>query len=216
MTIRVMLLDDHAVVRTGYRRLVDAEPDMTVVAEAASADEACAALRQTMVDVAVVDLSLRGGSGIEAITHLLARQPSLRALVFSMHEQPEFAIQALKAGALGYLTKYAEPTEMLGGIRRVFRRERVLSDVLAQSIALQTLDGGSPMNRLTPREFEVLRLTVQGEGTFCIATQLHLSPKTVFNHMSTIRQKLEVNGDMALFQLAARHGLMEMPAERAS
>lgn len=211
MNIRVMLLDDHAVVRTGYRRLVDAEPDMTVVAEAATAEEACAALRQGPVDVAVVDLSLRGGSGIEAIVRMLGRDPDLRALVFSMHEQPGFAVQALKAGAMGYLTKYAEPAEMLEGIRRVHRGERVLSDLMAQSIALQALDGGSPMNRLTPREFEVLRLTVQGEATVRIASQLHLSPKTVFNHMSAIRQKLEVSGDMALYQLAARHGLTAVP-----
>lgn len=211
MTIRVMLLDDHAVVRTGYRRLVDAEGDMVVVAEAASAEEACAFLWKESVDVAVVDLSLRCSSGIEAIVRLLARQPSLRALVFSMHDEAEFAVQALKAGALGYLTKYAEPAEMLEGIRRVSRGERVLSDTMAQSIALQTLDGGSPMNRLTPREFEILRLTVQGEATIRIASQLHLSPKTIFNHMSAIRQKLEVSGDMALFQLAARHGLMALP-----
>ncbi|GAB2180481.1 response regulator transcription factor [Denitratisoma sp. agr-D3] len=212
MTIRVMLLDDHAVVRTGYRRLVDAEGDMVVVAEAASAEEACAFLRAEAIDVAVVDLSLRCGSGIEAITRLLARQPTLRAMVFSMHDEPDFAVQALKAGALGYLTKYAEPTEMLDGIRRVFRGERVLSPTMAQSIALQSLDGGSPMHRLTPREFEILRLTVQGEATIRIASQLHLSPKTIFNHMSAIRQKLEVSGDMALFQLAARHGLIAAPA----
>ena len=211
MTIRVLLLDDHAVVRTGYRRLVDGEPDMKVVAEAATAEEACAQLRAERVDVAVVDLSLRCGSGIEAIVRLQARQPSLRALVFSMHDEAEFAVQALKAGALGYLTKYAEPAEMLEGIRRVSRGERVLSDAMAQSIALQTLDSGSPMNRLTPREFEILRLTVQGEATSRIATQLHLSQKTIFNHMSAIRQKLEVSGDMALFQLAARHGLMALP-----
>ena len=185
--INVLLLDDHAIVRNGYLRLIDAEPDMCVVAQAATSDEAYACLLSGGIDVAVVDLSLRGASGIEAIRRFLARDPQLRVMVLSMHDSPGYVTQAIRAGARGYLTKSSEPAAMLDAIRQVACGRRVLSPDIAQTLAAASLDGDSLMTRLTPREFEVLRMAATGEATQQIATHMHLSPKTVLNHLSMVR-----------------------------
>ena len=213
--LNVLLLDDHAVVRTGYRRLIDAEPDLRVVAEASTTDEAYALLQQGGIDVAVVDLSLKGASGVEAIRRFLARDPLLRVMVLSMHDSPGFVTQAMRAGALGYLTKSSEPADMLDGIRAVARGRRVLAPEIAQTLADAALDGNALLNRLTPREFEVLRMAATGEATQQIASQMHLSPKTVLNHLSMVRQKLEADSDFKLLRLAVRHGLVDLTGEAA-
>lgn len=210
--IRILLVEDHAVVRNGYRRLLDAEQDMRVVAEAASADEAYACLVAGGVDLAVVDLNLKGGSGIEAIRRMLAREPGLRVLVISMHDNPSFVTQAMRAGALGYLTKNSEPEEMLTGLREVAAGRRVLSEDVARAVATAALEGETPLTRLTPREFDVLRLAARGESPGTIARSMHLSQKTIHNHLSAIRQKLEADNDFKLLQLAARYGLIDWSA----
>lgn len=208
--IRIILVDDHAVVRTGYRRLLDAEPGLQVVGEAASADEANALIMRVATDVAVVDLSLRGSSGIEAIRRMLARQPTLKVLVLSMHEGAGHITQALRSGALGYLTKYSEPGDVIDGIRRVATGKRVFSPEIAQVLAEEALDGDGALAHLTPREFEVLRMLAHGESANCIASSMHLSPKTVLNYLTLIRQKLNADNDFKLLHLAARHGLVDM------
>jgi DNA-binding NarL/FixJ family response regulator len=208
--IRIILVDDHAVVRTGYRRLLDAEPGLQVVGEAASADEANALIMHVAADVAVVDLSLRGSSGIEAIRRMLARQPDLKVLVLSMHEGAGHITQALRSGALGYLTKYSEPGDVIDGIRRVATGKRVFSPEIAQVLAEEALDGDGALAHLTPREFEVLRMLAHGESANCIASSMHLSPKTVLNYLTLIRQKLNADNDFKLLHLAARHGLVDM------
>ncbi len=213
--LNVLLLDDHAVVRTGYRRLIDAEPDLRVVAEASTTDEAYALLQRGGIDVAVVDLSLKGASGVEAIRRFLARDPQLKVMVLSMHDSPGFVTQAMRAGALGYLTKSSEPADMLDGIRAVARGRRVLAPEIAQTLADAALDGNALLNRLTPREFEVLRMAATGEATRQIASQMHLSPKTVLNHLSMVRQKLEADSDFKLLRLAVRHGLVDLNGEAA-
>ncbi|AVZ79346.1 DNA-binding response regulator [Zoogloeaceae bacteirum Par-f-2] len=207
-----MLLDDHAVVRSGYRRLLDAEPGFEVVAEAATCDEAYACLQRGGVDVAVVDISLRGSSGIEAIRRMLARAPELRILVLSMHDNPGYITQAMRAGAVGYLTKSCEPAEMFDAIRAAAGGRRTLSPEVAQSLATAALDGEHGLSRLTPREFEVLRMAAGGDSAATIARRMHLSQKTVLNHMSTIRQKLEADNDFKLLRLAMCHGLVDLPA----
>jgi DNA-binding NarL/FixJ family response regulator len=135
MTIRILLVEDHAVVRNGYRRLFDAEDDMCVVGEAASADEAYARLVEHGADLAIVDLNLRGSSGIDAIRRMLAREPGLRVLVISMHDNPSYVTQAMRVGALGYLTKNSEPAELLDAIHDVAAGRRVLSPDVAQALA---------------------------------------------------------------------------------
>ncbi|PKO86516.1 MAG: DNA-binding response regulator [Betaproteobacteria bacterium HGW-Betaproteobacteria-12] len=205
-----MLVDDHAVVRTGYRRLLDAEPGLQVVGEAASADEANALVLRTAADVALVDLSLRGSSGIEAIRRMLARRPELKVLVLSMHEGAGHVTQALRSGAMGYLTKYCEPADVIDGIRRVAAGKRIFSPEITQVLAEEAVDGDGALSQLTPREFEVLRMLVHGESTSGIASNMHLSPKTVLNYLTLIRQKLNADNDFKLLHLAARHGLVDM------
>jgi DNA-binding NarL/FixJ family response regulator len=208
--IRVILVDDHAVVRTGYHRLLDAEPGIQVVGEAATADEANALVVRSEPDVALVDLSLKGSSGIEAIRGMLARQPKLRVLVLSMHDSAGHVTQALRSGAHGYLTKYCEPDDVISGIRRIAAGKRVFSPEIAEVLAREAIEGDAPLANLTPREFEVLRMLVQGESAGDIANSMHLSPKTVLNYLSLIRQKLDADSDFKLLHLAARHGLVDI------
>lgn len=208
--IRVILVDDHAVVRTGYHRLLDAEPGIQVIGEAATADEANALVVRVEPDVALVDLSLKGSSGIEAIRGMLARHPRLRVLVLSMHDSAGHVTQALRSGAHGYLTKYCEPDDVISGIRRIAAGKRVFSPEIAEVLAREAIEGDAPLANLTPREFEVLRMLVQGESAGDIANSMHLSPKTVLNYLSLIRQKLDADSDFKLLHLAARHGLVDI------
>lgn len=208
--IRIALIDDHAVVRTGYRRLLGAEDDFEVVGEAASAGEANALVLRTQPDVALLDLSLKGSSGIEAMRGMLARQPELAVLVLSMHDGAGHVTQALKCGARGYLTKYCEPEEVIDGIRRVAAGRRAFSPEIAEVLAGEALGSDGPLTQLTPREFEVLRMLAHGESASGIASSMCLSPKTVLNYVSLIRQKLDTDSDFKLLHLAARHGLVDL------
>ena len=208
--IRILLVDDHAIVRNGYRRLLDAEPGLQVVGEAARADEANEVMLRTAPDVALVDLSLKGSSGFEAIRGMLARRPELKVLVLSMHEEAGHITQALRCGALGYLSKHCEPDEVIDGIRRIASGKRVFSPEIAQILACESAGGDGAFDQLTPREFEVLRMMVQGASSNTIATSMQLSPKTILNYLSLIRQKLEVDNDFKLLHLAARHGLLTL------
>jgi DNA-binding NarL/FixJ family response regulator len=183
---------------------------MQVVGEAARADEANALVLRTTPDVALVDLSLKGSSGIEAIRGMLARRPELKILVLSMHEDAGHVTQALRSGALGYLTKHCEPDDVIDGIRRIAAGKRVFSPEIAQVLANEAVDGETAFKHLTPREFEVLRMLVHGESAGEIANSMQLSPKTVLNYLSLIRQKLNVESDFKLLHLAARHGLVDM------
>jgi len=209
--IRLLLVDDHAVVRAGYRRLFDAEAWCRVVAEAADADAAYARLLDSAPDVAVVDLSLRGGSGLDAIRRMLARRSDLKVMVLSMHESAGHVRQAMRAGALGYMSKRSEPEAIFDAIRGVALGRRMLAPDIAQLLAQDALDGAGLADRLTPREFDVLRLLAAGEATASVAALLHLSPKTVVNHLSAVRQKLGAQSDLHLFRIAAGHGLVDLP-----
>ena len=207
--IRIILIDDHAVVRTGYRRLLSAEPDFEVVGEAANASEANALVQKLQPDVALVDLSLKGSSGLETIRSILARHSGLRILVLSMHDSHGHITQALKCGAHGYLTKHSEPEEVIAGIRSVVSGARVFSSDIAHLVGSEPVDGNPVIQSLTPREFEVLRLLVHGESAHDIASSMHLSPKTVLNYLTLIRQKLDADNDFKLMHLAARLGVVE-------
>jgi DNA-binding NarL/FixJ family response regulator len=213
--IRIILVDDHAVVRRGYRRLLSAEPDFDIVGEAANASEANALAQQMQPDVAVVDLVLKGSSGLEAIGGMLARHARMRILVLSMHDSAGHLTQALKAGAHGYLTKHSEPEDVIEGIRRVNRGMRVISPDIANVAIDELIGSDAALRQLTPREFEMLRLLVHGESTQEIAISMHLSPKTVLNYLTQIRQKLDVNNDFKLMHLAARLGIVNFGNARA-
>lgn len=208
--IELLLIDDHAVVRQGYRRLMERRPDLHVAAEAADAEEALQCLRTHPIDLIVLDLSLPGMGGIELTRRILQRYPEMRILVFSMHRDPLFASQALRAGALGYITKSSTPETLIQAIYKVARNEKVLSPDIAPEMALSLLDGESnPAGELSPREFEVLRLLLGGRSVDEIAAILKISPKTVQNTHYQIKAKLGVRSDFELARLAMKFKLIE-------
>jgi two-component system, NarL family, invasion response regulator UvrY len=210
--IRLLLVDDHAVVREGYRRLLERRGDLLIVAEAASAAEAQLAFREHEPDVVVVDLSLPDMGGVELIQRLMQRHAQARVLAFSMHRDPLYARQALKAGALGYVTKSSPPEVLVQAVYRVARGERTLSPDIAPDLALQLLDGEAhPTQTLSPREFEILRLLLAGRSTEAIAEALHISPKTAQNSHYQIKAKLGVRSDIELVRLAMKWGLVDAP-----
>ena len=209
-TIRIMLADDHAVVRSGLRRLLEQRQGLEVVAEAESGELAYRLFGECNPDVAVMDLSMPGMGGMEAVRRILARYPSARILVFSMHENASFATQALKAGARGYVAKTGAPDELVAAIQEVAKGKTYLSSVIAQKIAIQSLDGGSdPTSQLSAREFEVFRMVAEGLSADDIATKLKISQKTVANYLTLIKQKLGVSTPIEMLRLAMRHGVID-------
>lgn len=211
MSFRVMLVDDHAVVRTGYRRLLELEGDMRVVAEHASAEDAYADLPRLLpggLDVLVLDLSMPRGSGLAALDRIGQRWPLLQVLVFSMHDSPAMVQQALKAGAAGYVTKSNEPEVLVQALRRVALGERgVLSADIRAEVAAPAAP--PPHLGLSPREFEVLRGLVEGLTLEDIGARLHIATKTVSNLQTMIRQRLGVSTAVELLRYAQAHGLFE-------
>ncbi|MEK8049349.1 response regulator transcription factor [Ideonella sp. DXS22W] len=210
--VRVMLVDDHAIVRAGYRRLLDLEPGFAVVAECGDGDAAFAQLqrmadaRPPAVDLVVLDLSMPGRSGLDLLRRIGLRWPVLRVLVFSMHDSPAMVAQALKAGAHGFVTKSSEPDELVAALRRVAAGEvGVCSADIAGSA--ETPAAQPPHMALSVREFDVLRGLVEGLGIEQIAERLHLSPKTVSNHQTQIRQRLGVATAVELLRYAQQHRL---------
>ena len=206
--IKVFLVDDHAVVREGYRRLLERSAGITVVGEAANAAEAYAEFQRVQPDVVVMDISLPGASGIDALRRILAREPAAKVLMFSMHEESIFATRAFQAGALGYITKASAPEILVDAVRAVAQGKRTISPDMAQALALQAVSGGAPtLEVLSQREFEVMRLLVQGLTLNDIAQQLQLSYKTVANHQSAIRQKLNVETHAQLLKCVEHSGI---------
>jgi two-component system, NarL family, invasion response regulator UvrY len=207
-TLSVLLVDDHAVVREGYKRLLELSPDVSVAGEAANATEAYQKFCALQPDVVVMDLALPGASGIEAMRRMLAREPHAHVLIFSVHEEAIFVRRALDAGARGYVTKASAPDVLVEAVRSVARRISYLSPDISQALALRaTIQDGPPGRQLSPREFEVLRLLVQGCTLPSIAEKLGLSQKTVANHQSVIRQKFGADNGVQLAQIANRLGL---------
>jgi len=205
----VLLVDDHAVVREGCRRLIEDTRDLRVVGEAASGEEAYRLFTELRPDVVVMDLSMPGIGGVEAIRRLVARDAGVRVLVLSMHEDAIFSSRALKAGARGYVTKSSAPGVLVEAIRVVLSGRLYLGPDIAQELAVQSLPGRSnPMQALSAREFEVFRLLVEGKTVADIARVMCLSPKTVANYQSALRHKLEVSNTTQAVRLAMAHGLV--------
>jgi DNA-binding NarL/FixJ family response regulator len=207
--VTVLLVDDHAVVREGYRRLLERSPSIQVVGEAVDAQSAYLAWLQHRPQVTVMDISLPGASGIEALRRIRAREPHAKVLMFSMHEDPVFAARALQGGASGYVTKAAAPAVLIEAVLAVARGEPFLAGSVAQQLALRKVaDGVDAAKQLSPREFEVLRMLVAGRPVAQIARSLGLTAKTVANHQSILRQKLGAGTAVQLLQAAARLGVV--------
>jgi DNA-binding NarL/FixJ family response regulator len=204
----VLLVDDHAVVREGYRRLLEERGDITVVGEAADADAALRAFVSLAPQVVVMDIKLPGISGVEATRRMLLHAPATRVLMFSMYEDAVFARRALQAGACGYVTKASAPHVLVEAVHAVAHGRKYLSADVAQELALRALhDEEAVGDGLSAREFEVLRLLVQGRSIQEIAHLIGINPKTVANHQSAIKQKLGADSALQMLALAARLGL---------
>lgn len=207
-SVGVMLVDDHAIVREGYRRLLETEPGIRVVAEHADAESAQAALERLApsdVQVVVLDLSMPGRGGLALARRIGQRWPDVRVLVFSMHDQPATVAQALDAGVAGYVTKTSAPQVLVAALRRVAAgHTRVLSEDIA---ALVRDPPSAPHMALSAREFDVLQGLLAGDTLDAIAARLHISPKTVSNLQTQIRAKLGVGTAVELLHYARRHGL---------
>jgi two-component system, NarL family, invasion response regulator UvrY len=206
--IRILLVDDHAVVREGYRRLLEATPEIRVVAEAANAEDAYARFMEERPDVVVMDITLPGISGFEALRRILGRQPAARVLMFSMHEDPVFVLRALDGGARGYLTKASAPDMMVEAVRSIAGGGRFVPPELARKLQDRALsEERLRLDALSEREFEVLRLLAAGRGLAEIAEMLCVSSKTVANYQTSIRQKLGCDNAMQLLRIALTCGL---------
>jgi two-component system invasion response regulator UvrY len=209
-TIKVMLADDHAVVRMGFRVLLDTSPDIRVVAEVDSGEEAVRRYPEVQPDVLVLDLSMPGIGGLEAISRILARDAQARILVLTAHEDAMHAKRVLKAGALGYLSKRGAAEELLQAIRQVHQRRTFLEAAIAQQLAVQQLSGErSPVDMLSEKEFKVFLALAKGQSVADIAQVMSLSPRTIGTHLYNIKQKLGASNSAELAIVAMRHGLLE-------
>jgi len=207
--IRVLLVDDHAVVRTGFRLLLQAHPDITVVGEADSGKSACQRYLELTPDVVVMDLAMPGMGGLEAMRRIRAHHPQARVLALSAHDDITHARRALKEGARGFLSKRSAPEALLEAINTVAVGQRYIDAALAQKLALDEGSGGSAVERLSEREFEVFVRLAGGASVQRIADDLKLSASTVGTHLYNIKQKLGASNQSELTLIAIRHGLIE-------
>ena len=211
--IRIVVADDHAIVREGLKQLLSATSDLSVVGEAQNGHEVLAQVRALDFDVLLLDMSMPGKSGIELIKQVRAEKPKLRILVLSMHEEEQYAVRAIKAGASGYLTKDSASAQIVSAIRKVAGGGAFITDSVAQQLALGAIPQaeGPPHSALSDREFQVFRELVSGKAVSDIAAQLNLSVKTVSTHKARIMQKMNMSNPADLIRYAIHHRLVDDP-----
>lgn len=209
--IRIVMADDHAIVREGLKRIVEKAPDIQVVGEAADGNEVLRLVRELDFDLLVLDLSMPGRSGMELIKLVKTQKPRVRILVLSMHQESQYAVRAIKSGASGYLTKESAPALLDQALRKIAGGGAWVSAEVAQQLALGAMPGSeaAPHEALSAREFEVFRLLVGGMSVTDIGNRLSLSVKTVSSHKANLMQKLGVHNAAELVRYAIRHGLGE-------
>lgn len=206
--IRVLLADDHQIMREGLRRILAGQTDIEVAAEAADGDEALALVRAHDYDVALLDLSMPGLSGIDLVKRLKIEKPGLKLLVLSMHGEQQYAVRALKAGASGYLTKDSAAQQLVGALRKIAAGGVHVSEAAAAGLLAASAGDGAPHERLSDREFEVFRLLAGGASPTEIAGQLHLSVKTVSTHKTRVLEKMGLGSTAELVRYALEHKLL--------
>jgi len=208
--IRVLLADDHAIVRAGLKEILAETGDITVAGEAASGQEVLARIRGDDYDVAVLDMSMPGRSGIELIRQVKDEKPKLRILVLTMHSEHQYAVRALKAGASGYLTKETAPDQLVAAIRRIAAGGAFVSPETAEQLALDVnrAPGGPPHTLLSDREYQVFELIVNGKSVSDIGRQLALSVKTISTHKTRILHKMGATSEAELVRYALEHKLL--------
>ena len=210
--IKVLLADDHSIVRAGLRRIVEESGKMHVVAEAADGQEAIQLVKETAPDVAVIDISMPGLDGLEVIAQLQALHPKLPILVLTMHEEGQYVVRAIQAGAMGYLTKQSAPEQLVKAIRKIYKGQRYITDEAAESLALRVAkgsDGKSPLDSLSMRELQVLRRLAMGHTNREIASAYNISIKTVDTYRARLLKKLALRNNAELSRFAIQNRLIE-------
>jgi len=209
--IRIVIAEDHAIVREGLKRIVSSVDGMEVAGEAADGNEVMQRVRDLSFDVLMLDLSMPGRSGMELIKLVHAEKPKLRILVLSMHQELQYAVRAIKSGASGYLTKESAPSLLEQAIRKLAGGGAFISAEVAEQLALGAMPGseGLPHESLSNREFEVLRLLVAGVSVTDIALRLKLSVKTVSSHKANLMQKMGLQNQSELIRYALKHDLVD-------
>ena len=211
--IRVVIADDHTILREGLKQLLQATEDFEVVGEAGDGHEVLHQVRSREFDVLLLDMSMPGKSGMERIKQVKAERPKLRVLVLSMHEEHQYAVRAIRSGASGYLTKESASTQLVTAIRKVAGGGAFISAEVAEQLALSAMPNaeGPLHGSLSDREYQVFRLLVAGEGVTQIAAQLNLSVKTVSTHKARLMEKLGIDNAAELVRYALKHGLSDDP-----
>ena len=208
--IRILLVDDHPVVRLGFQQVLNSAPDMEVIAEAATGEEAIKVYRKQSPGVLVMDISMPGMGGMAAARHILEQSPKARIILLTMHNQQVFARRALKMGIKGYVTKTCQPDELIQAVRLVYRGRSYIEPAIAQELAISQATGDSdPIDILSPREFEVFTALADGQSVKDISNSLCLSPKTVAVHRSNILHKLDASNLSDITRLAIRYGIID-------
>lgn len=210
--IRLMLADDHSIVRTGLKQVLGDAPEFSVCAEAATGDEVIAQVRQAPPDLLLLDMSMPGRSGIELIKQLKGEYPKLPILVLSMHKEEQYAVRAIKAGAAGYLTKEHAGEELIGALRKVAGGGVYISPAVAERLALEysARHNELPHTTLSDREYQIFQMIVAGATITAISERLSLSVKTVSTHKSRILQKMGMSSSAELIHYAIEHQLVEL------
>ena len=210
--IKVLLADDHSIVRAGLRRIVEESGDMEVIAEAADGREAIRLVRETAPDVAVIDISMPGLDGLEVVSRLRGHCPDLPILILTMHEEGQYVVRAIQAGAMGYMTKQSAPEQLLKAIRKIYEGSRYLTDDAAETLALRIAKGTgeqSPLDSLSMRELQVLRRLAMGHTNREIASAYSISIKTVDTYRSRLLKKLNLRNNAELSRFAIQNRLIE-------
>jgi DNA-binding NarL/FixJ family response regulator len=213
MTTRVVIADDHAIVREGLRRILAADRSFAVLGEAKDGHEVLAAVRAGGFDVLLLDLSMPGRSGIELVRQVKAERPEVRVLVLSMFDERQYAERAIRAGAAGYLTKDTASTQLVAALRKVAAGGLFITPEVAEALAagLQTSEQDVPHKRLSDREYQVFLRLAAGDSVTAIGQRLHLSVKTVSTHKTNILEKMKLGSLAELVRYAVAHDLPESP-----
>lgn len=209
--IKILIADDHAVVRRGLRQIINDEPDLDVVAEAQNGQEVLDQLEKTDCNVLVLDITMPDKNGLAVLQEVKAARPRLPVLILSMHPEDQFALRALKLGASGYLTKESAPEELVGALRKVVSGGKYISSTLAEQLVSEIAsDSPRPSpERLSEREFQVLRMIAQGKTISQIAEEMHLSVKTVSTYRTRLLLKMKMKTNAELVRYAVQHGLVD-------
>ena len=209
--IRIVIADDHAIVREGLKRIVSGVTGMQVAGEAADGTEVMERVRELEFDILLLDLSMPGRSGMELIKRVRAEKPGLRILVLSMHQEQQYAVRAIKSGASGYLTKESAPAQLEQAIRKIAGGGAYVTSEVAEQLALGAMPGAqsAPHEALSDREFEVMRLLVAGVSVTEAAERLKVSVKTVSTHKANLMHKLGLANQTEMIRYAMRHGLAD-------